>query len=130
MKNIFFQRYVLGALFFLLLLSVSATAIAFNETGGGNGNIISQPESGYIFTGGVITSLTQFSIILSSGANVQLNSGTVCKIPVKNSNGGQPIDEENIVPCSSLFKGETVRVKAVKDNSGQILAVTVEEVFF
>ncbi len=91
-----------------------------------------KPTPGTHFYTGTITKISGSSITLYNGATCIITTSTVCKAPASpmSSMSGKSMMNIQTVPCSSFVKGETVFVAAVKNASGQLVAVKIKEAFF
>jgi hypothetical protein len=94
-----------------------------------NANKNSQPVQGkpsaagaYIFDG-TIESISSASLSIDKGPAIIISGTTVCKAPTGMTNF-------KVISCSSLNKGETVRITALKDSAGQFTATVIEKVFY
>ncbi|MHB1698384.1 MAG: DUF5666 domain-containing protein [bacterium] len=95
-----------------------------------NANKNSQPVQGkpsaagaYIYDG-TIKSISSASLSIDKGPTIIISGTTVCKAPTSG------MTNFKVISCSSLNKGETVRITAVKDSAGQFTATVIEKVFY
>jgi hypothetical protein len=108
-----------------MILGVSSVVFAADSP------TLIKPKSapGTHFYAGTITKISGSSITLYNGATCIITTSTVCKAPASSMSGRNMMNIQT-VPCSSFVKGETVFVSAVKNVSGQLVAVGIKEAFF
>ncbi len=78
----------------------------------------------YVY-GGMISNITSSSITLYGGVTVYITKDTKCTEP---SSSGSAPGVVNI-SCSAFKTGETVRIEAVKNSSGELIAALIQEYF-
>ncbi len=108
-----------------IILGVSSVVFA------ADGLTLIKPKSapGTHFYASTITKISGSSITLYNGATCIITASTICKAPASPMPGRSMMSMQT-VPCSSFVKGETVFVSAVKNVSGQLVAVKIKEAFF
>ncbi|MHB1661439.1 MAG: DUF5666 domain-containing protein [bacterium] len=82
------------------------------------------PAAGAYIYDGTIESISSNSLSIYKGTTIIISGNTVCKAPASG------MTKFRVVSCSSLSKGETVRITAVKDSAGQFTATVIEKVFY
>ena len=86
-----------------------------------------KPSAGYYFYGGMIKDISTSSISLYNGVTIYITSNTKCMAPPASS----PIMKNMTdISCSDLKKGETVKIEALKNSSGELIAIQIQEVFY
>ena len=82
------------------------------------------PAGGTFIYDGTIESISSASLSINKCPTIIISGATVCKAPTSG------MTSFKIISCSSLNKGETVRITAVKDSTGQFTATVIEKVFY
>ena len=103
---------------------ISAEAVGTNA----GSPALSKPAQETYSYAGMIANISSSSITLYHGVTCIITGATVCKAPMSMS-GGNMMNMQT-VSCSSFTKGETVQISAVKNSSGQLVAVEIQEAFF
>ena len=92
-----------------------------------DGQNMMKPSPGSYFYGGMIKDVSISSITFYNGITVYITSDTKCAAPPVSS----PVIKNTAdISCSDLKKGETVKVEAVKNSSGELVAIQIQEVFY
>jgi hypothetical protein len=82
------------------------------------------PAGGTFIYDGKIKNISSTSLSINNEQAIIISSTTVCKAPTSE------MANFKVISCSSLIKGETVRITAVKDSAGQFTAIEIEKVFY
>ncbi|MFW0884397.1 hypothetical protein ACMCNP_05025 [Candidatus Acidulodesulfobacterium sp. H_13] len=109
----------------LMILGVSSVVFA----AGGPPLVKPRSTPGMHFYAGTITKISGSSITLYHGATCIITASTACKAPASPMSARSMMSMQT-VPCSSFVKGETVLIAAVRNVSGQLVAVKIKEAFF
>ena len=92
-----------------------------------DGQNIIKPSSASYFYGGMIKDVSISSITFYNGITVYITSDTKCAAPPVSS----PVIKNTAdISCSDLKKGETAKVEAIKNSSGELVAIQIQEVFY
>jgi hypothetical protein len=83
------------------------------------------PAGGTFIYDGTIENISSTSLSINNGQTIIISGTTVCKAPTSSET-----TNFEVISCSSLNKGETVRITAVKDSTGQVTAIEIEKVFY
>ena len=133
---IFWEKRFLIRLFVIafITLSIPTTVLGANRLSMkskpvlilATGTVIVKPAYGTYSFAGTIKNISSSSITLYNGATCIITGSTVCKAPMS---GGSTMNMQT-VSCSSFTKGETVKILAVKNSSGELVATEIHEALF
>jgi len=116
-----FKKKLFSIIFFIVsvfMFNLPGTALA-----GAPG--IMKPAPGTYLYGGMIKDITSSSITLYNGVTVYITGDTKCMAPQPSA----AMESMSDISCSDLKKGETVRVEAAKNSSGELVATLIQEYF-
>ncbi len=114
------KKIIIIVLFFLSFFVFSPLKYVLAESQ----NIVKPSLSSYLY-GGMIKNISPSSITFYNGITIYITGDTKCTV-LKTSIKGM-----SDVSCSDILKiGKTVRVDAIKNSSGELNAVKIEEVFY